>query len=207
MEGQIRSIEVCDNAQIVMRVYETFCEILINEPNRDIVRLGLNLLSYFDIESKSEVSSSELAQIYYDRFFITSSPVFVPSTENAIRHGRKSPVGQMFGAACGKYSYRVEAWYHTIGFDYRALKGFEPIIQTLQPDSLISEIGFLAFLKMQECLNAEDSAYYQEAYRTFLKNHIAIWVEDYAKLASAKGDDLYASVIQCLTIFILAEAA
>lgn len=170
---------------------------LVNVPDESVVdcvrktALALNVASFKEIDGLSD-----LEQRYYDRFFVSSHPAFVPLCEDSIRSGYLDGTRFRYGATEGRWYEHSLKCYQTVGFDYRLIKGYDLSIQKLKPDSMASELAFLSFLAGFS-VSVVDPAVRErseELFVSFAVDHANQWFGKAAECLERFDDDFYARV-------------
>jgi hypothetical protein len=195
------------------RIYEAFVYILINEPSAAVLEAYSNVsrLLETDRSSADEIAFNQditaLKQIYYDRFFVTTSPIYLPLSEQSIRSAVIRDNRIEFGRLKGTFTDHVVEYYKAAGFEYRNLIGFEPTIASLSADSLISEIAFLGYLsnRESEAANTNVKEKWQGLRTAFMSEHIGKWMGTCAEILSLQKQDLYAKTVSLLSDFLLLD--
>lgn len=189
-EGQLEGFAV---------VADACAEALVNLPSEKVVAdvravaeaLGLDWFEGIE-------ATPELEQRYYDRFFVSSHPAYVPLCEDSVRGGYEDGGRFRYGPTNGRFFEHVLKCYQTVGFDYRLIKGFDLAKGKLMPDSLASELAFLAFLARSAIqLEVEDPAAARrgvELLEAFARDHAGRWFDAAAERLACFEDDFYAKV-------------
>ncbi len=176
---------------------ETCAEALLSEPSNavlDDVRRVAHALG--DTRFDDVAASPELTQRYYNRLFVSSSPYYVPLVESSITKRVTSEGRLVYGPMTSSRGDHALSCYRTVGFDFRALKGYDLAVKSLHPDSLAVELAFLAELARTACANDAADEVRETARRLladFLARHTA-WFADAADCLASSDDDLYARV-------------
>lgn len=198
-----------DEARNVSLVFETCAALLINEPSRDLLNAAQQLARMLEKPIASDVSDADtLKQRFYDRFLIPSSPWFIPANEQCIRKASITGNTLVFPSVEGALSRHVAECYRNVGFDYRKLRGYRPAINRLLPDSLASELAFVASMKLREA-TAQTSELAQNCRKytdAFIAQHLARWADTYALHAEEKGVDFYSEWARLIASVVAAEA-
>lgn len=207
-EAMLGEPENRSDAYAESAVLETCVAMLINEPSSNLVEASGQIASALSMPLTSDATDIDsLKQRFYDRFVISSSPWFVPSNEQCIRKARFEGGTLVFSSVEGTYSRHVVECYKTVGFDYRKLQGYEPVVNRLLPDSLAAELAFLASMRLREAeAETDEQAQSCRAYADkFATEHLAKWVDSYAAFAEMKGVDLYSEWAQIIARIVSAE--
>ena len=142
------------------------------------------------------VADEALRQRYSERFFVPTSPLYVPLSECSVRGAAEEEGRVRYAPASGAQADHVLNCYRAVGFDSRALAGFGPAVGSLHPDSLAAELAFMAFLARAAVEAAgEDPAASERAAELlcqFAREHANAWLPKAARLLAAGDDDLYA---------------
>lgn len=174
-------------------------EALLNLPTEDVVANVRSVAEALGDDGFDDVvADAALEQRYYDRFFVSAHPAYVPLCEDAVRGGYMDGDRFRYGSVCGKHYAHTLTCYKAVGFDFRRLAGFEPSVTTLKPDSMASELAFLVFLA-DSALEAEDrdpevAQRSRELLVTFARDHACRWFDDAAECLERFDDDFYACV-------------
>ena len=187
-------------------------EALLNLPTEDVVANVRSVAEALgDDEFNDVVADAALEQRYYDRFFVSAHPAYVPLCEDAVRGGYMDDDRFRYGSVCGKHYAHTLTCYKAVGFDFRRIEGFEPSVSMLKPDSMASELAFLVFLA-DSALEAEDrgpevAQRSRELLVTFARDHACRWFDDAAECLERFDDDFYAGVcaLAAEAVAVLAE--
>ncbi len=187
-------------------------ETLLNLPTEDVVANVRSVAEALGDDGFDDVvADAALEQRYYDRFFVSAHPAYVPLCEDAVRGGYMDGDRFRYGSVCGKHYAHTLTCYKAVGFDFRRLAGFEPSVTTLKPDSMASELAFLVFLA-DSALEAEDrdpevAQRSRELLVTFARDHACRWFDDAAECLERFDDDFYAGVcaLAAEAVAVLAE--
>ena len=187
-------------------------EALLNLPTEDVVADVRSVAEALGDDGFDDVvADAALEQRYYDRFFVSAHPAYVPLCEDAVRGGYMDGDRFSYGSVCGKHYAHTLTCYKAVGFDFRRLAGFEPSVTTLKPDSMASELAFLVFLA-DSALEAEDrdpevAQRSRELLVTFARDHACRWFDDAAECLERFDDDFYAGVcaLAAEAVAVLAE--
>ena len=174
-------------------------EALLNLPAEDVVANVRSVAEALGDDSFNDVvADAALEQRYYDRFFVSAHPAYVPLCEDAVRGGYMDDDRFRYGSVCGKHYAHTLTCYKAVGFDFRLVEGFEPSVTMLKPDSMASELAFLAFLA--DCALTADGRDPEVAKRsrellvTFVRDHASRWFDEAAECLERYDDDFYAGV-------------
>lgn len=173
---------------------ETCAEALLNEPTPavlDDIRRVAQALG--DARFDDAQAGPALTQRYYDRLFVSSSPYYVPLVESSVTKRVTSNGKLVFGPMTSARGDHALACYREVGFDYRALRGYEPAIKSLHPDSLAAELAFLADLARSAAGELEGAPAARRLLADFLRRHTG-WFTDAADCLAKRDDDVYAHV-------------
>ncbi len=141
-----------------------------------------------------------LTQRFYDRFFVPTSPAYVPLCEDSIRGAQKDGTGAVrYAPMTGRHHDHVVTCYEAAGFDFRAIEGLSLAVQNLRPTSLASELAFVSSLAAAAdgLFGSGDEASAQNAVRlarAFVQRHASRWFGAAAEHLARFEDDLYARV-------------
>lgn len=173
--------------------YEVLAEALLNVPSEQVlsdVRLVAQAMGRTEFDEYE--AAPALEQRYYDRFFVPAGGVFVPLSESRFFNVDETADWITYGPEANNGTDHVVACYQQAGFEYRALEGYGLAIQRLRPDSLASELAFLAYLHAVS--SVADSAgglnVWDRFALQFLREHTG-WIATAAQVM-ARTDDLYA---------------
>lgn len=179
-------------------VYEAIVEALVNEPSDRIIDDMKNVAGLLGDDRFADVTPGDvLAQRYYDRFFVASSAFHIAWEERAVWTANIANGRVEYGSPAVARSAHVLSCYREAGFDFRALSGYEIAVKSLKPDSLASELAFMAFLHdgASRAFKAGDIANAAANRRlalSFLTQHLSKWTPRTAELAALSGNDFYA---------------
>lgn len=174
-------------------------EALLNLPAEDVVANVRSVAEALgDDEFNDVVADAALEQRYYDRFFVSAHPAYVPLCEDAVRGGYMDDDRFRYGSVCGKHYAHTLTCYKAVGFDFRRIEGFEPSVSMLKPDSMASELAFLAFLAdsalAAEGRDSEVAQRSRELLVTFARDHASRWFGDAVECLERFDEDFYAGV-------------
>ncbi|WP_417143218.1 molecular chaperone TorD family protein [Raoultibacter massiliensis] len=189
-------------------IFEACAALLVNEPSQDLLEAAQQLARMLERPIASDISDIDaLKQRFFDRFLIPSSPWFVPANEQCIRKSSLTDSAVVFPSVEGEHSRHVIECYKVIDFDYRKLKGYAPAINRLLPDSIASELAFVASMKLRESTaQTNDLAQgYREYSDKFIDHHLAKWVNTYALYAERKGVDFYSEWARLIASVVTEE--
>lgn len=199
--GSERALE----ARAAGLVYETLAEALLNVPDgpilSDVARaadlLGAEGLGCFE-------ASADLEQRYFDRFFVPSSPYFVPLSESCLLDAAVVDGARRYGPTAGPAIDHVERCYRSWSFEFSSLTGYPLAVKTLRADSLASELAFAALLARAESeARSEDEARRCRAWRKrFVDLHLARWVDQAAEAMAEADDDFFARLCALVAAWV-----
>ncbi len=174
-------------------------EALLNLPTEDVVANVRSVAEALgDDEFNDAVADAALEQRYYDRFFVSAHPAYVPLCEDAVRGGYMDDDRFRYGSVCGKHYAHTLTCYKAVGFDFRRIEGFEPSVSMLKPDSMASELAFLAFLAdsalAAEGRDSEVAQRSRELLVTFARDHASRWFGDAVECLERFDEDFYSGV-------------
>ena len=174
-------------------------EALLNLPTEDVVANVRSVAEALgDDEFNDVVADAALEQRYYDRFFVSAHPAYVPLCEDAVRGGYMDDDRFRYGSVCGKHYAHTLTCYKAVGFDFRRIEGFEPSVSMLKPDSMASELAFLTFLAdsalAAEGRDSEVAQRSRELLVTFARDHASRWFGDAVECLERFDEDFYAGV-------------
>ena len=149
-DGGVLSGNAAEQMQVLRGVKvlaEACAEALVNEPTPEVLAdlrkvaaaLGGGLFDGIEPDGA-------LRQRYYDRMFVTTSPHYVPLIESSVANRIEADGRVSYGAVSSSKSDHVIRCYKTAGFDYTGMRGYEIAVKSLHPDSMASELAFMAFL-------------------------------------------------------------
>lgn len=177
-------------------IMQACAEAFLNEPSDGVVGDLQRVAEALGDDRFSGIEpGADLRQRYYDRLFVPTSPVYVPLLEGSVRGAAEEDGRMRYGATSSSQADHVLACYRAVGFDYRALEGYESAVKALKPDSLAAELAFLAFLAGAAADAEGDAAAAQRAFELlaqFAREHAARWFSKAAACLAAGDDDLYA---------------
>ena len=174
-------------------------EALLNLPTEDVVANVRSVAEALGDDGFNDVGAdAALEQRYYDRFFVSAHPAYVPLCEDAVRGGYMDDDRFRYGSVCGKHYAHTLTCYKAVGFDFRRIEGFEPSVSMLKPDSMASELAFLAFLAdsalAAEGRDSEVAQRSRELLVTFARDHASRWFGDAVECLERFDEDFYAGV-------------
>ncbi|MCB7036879.1 molecular chaperone TorD family protein [Eggerthella sinensis] len=171
---------------------------LINEPTEQVVRDVRRVAEALgDSRFDGIEPGAPLTQRYYDRFFVSASPYFVPLVESCVRGAFDENGRTVYASTRSSKGDHALLCYEAAGFDYRALRGFEAATKALKPDSLACELAFLAALGTSAA-QADDEACARAGVRLFdefAREHVGAWIPRAARCLAAADDDFYARLV------------
>lgn len=174
-------------------------EALLNLPTEDVVANVRSVAEALGDDGFNDVvADAALEQRYYDRFFVSAHPAYVPLCEDAVRGGYMDDDRFRYGSVCGKHYAHTLTCYKAVGFDFRRIEGFEPSVSMLKPDSMASELAFLTFLAdsalAAEGRDSEVAQRSRELLVTFARDHASRWFGDAVECLERFDEDFYAGV-------------
>lgn len=191
------AIESAGIAQGCSVLFDACAAALLNEPSQQIIDdmkrvaqlLGDNRFDRFG-------QNDDLTQRYYDRFFVSNTPVFVPLSENCMLTCCMTDDGPQYGSVEGIASDHVLRCYRAVGFDPARLQGFQPALQNARVDSLACECAFVAFLKSKEAAadSEAEAQHLAQLADEFVGTHLGCWIRTVSACASRSDDDFYAEL-------------
>lgn len=177
---------------------EACAEALVNEPSAPVIADLQKIAAAMGSDRFDGIEATDdLKQRYYDRMFVTSSPYYVPLFESSIANRIEQDGRVTYGSTSSSKSDHVIRCYKTVGFDYTKMQGYKIAVKSLHPDSMASELAFMAFLaeaavEELEAGKGTDCAG-ERLLRDFVKRHTR-WFGDAARFLAKTDDDLYARV-------------
>ncbi len=203
-DGGVLSGNAAEQMQVLRGVKvlaEACAEALVNEPTPEVLAdlrkvaaaLGGGLFDGIEPDGA-------LRQRYYDRMFVTTSPHYVPLIESSVANRIEADGRVSYGAVSSSKSDHVIRCYKTAGFDYTGMRGYEIAVKSLHPDSMASELAFMAFLaeaaveELEAGKGADGGACAGERLLCDFARRHTRWFADAARLMAATDDDLYARV-------------
>ena len=142
-------------------VFDACAEAFLDEPDEAIIDDVRKVAAALGQDGFDFIADDDLKQRYYDRLFVTSTPYYVPLIESSVARGAEDEDGVMrYASTQSDLTDHVLRCYHTVEFDFQALSGYDLAVKSLHPDSLASELAFLAFCKKREaeCWESSDEA-------------------------------------------------
>lgn len=171
---------------------------LVNEPSAEVVREVRRVAQALGLQQFDCLEpGADLRQRYYDRFFVSASPYYVPLVESCIRGAWELDGRRSFGSANGPAADHALRCYRAVGFDFRALDGFELAVKQLRPDSMACELAFMAALARNACGCESDyaaAARSEKLLRQFVCEHAAGWFKAAESALRRTDADFYADV-------------
>lgn len=191
--------EKCTSARGFSVVLDACAEAFLNVPSSEVLADLSRIAQIMGADKLHEAAEQgNLMQRYYDRVFVTASPLYVPLCESCIARGGIDASGVMqYAAVEGSCLDHLLECYGTVGFDYRSLKGFDLAVASLSADSLATELAFLSFCSGREAdaWEAGDEAqarHWSKLSHRFAREHAGTWVAKAADCLGATDNDLYA---------------
>lgn len=200
-------------------VLEVCARILAGRPNLESVAELRRVAALVDAadpercaaacEDGEKIDSAALAQRFDQRFFVTSSPLYIPLSENCIRQRRVVGGQVAYGPVEGADSVHVAACYEAAGFNWRAALGAGLLAHAARPDALAAELLFAAWIA-RSCAEAAACGDEQQARhagalaKLFCDQHLSRWAADAAELLAATDEDLFS---QAATLAVRAVEA
>lgn len=191
-------------------VFDACAEAFLDEPDEAIIDDVRKVAAALGQDGFDFVADDDLKQRYYDRLFVTSTPYYVPLIESSVARGAEDEDGVMrYASIQSDLTDHVLRCYHTVEFDFQALSGYDLAVKSLHPDSLASELAFLAFCKKREaeCWESSDEAqaeHWAQLAAQFSKQHAGRWVGKAADCLARTDEDFYAHA--CALAAAAAEA-
>lgn len=190
-------------------MYEFLSFAFLNTPSEDILNSLRNNAKFLkeinpvNADFLYEKSMDDFVEEYYDRFFVTTSKLFVPSHESSIRNIKIKKGKTIYGKLDSDETFHVKACYEMVDFKVRELNGFSPLKDNHYPDHISFELAFMAYLARFEltavkCGDEENSVKWKKLQKNFLEEHLNKWIGDYAELTEKKGKGMY-SYLSCIS--------
>lgn len=179
-------------------VFDACAEAFLDEPDEAIVDDVRKVAEALGQEGFGFAVDDDLKQRYYDRLFVSSTAHYVPLIESSVARGAEDDQGVMrYASVQSDLTDHVLRCYRVVGFDYQALSGYDLAVKSLHPDSLASELAFLAFCKGREaaCWDEADESqalHWGQLAAQFSRQHAAQWMDKAAACLAATDDDFYA---------------
>lgn len=207
-EEEPLSADACRGFAVIARAC---VEALANEPVEEVVD-GVRRAAQAVGEARFDGARADAAlrQRYYDRFFVSASPFFLPLCESSVRGAVEEGGRLRYAPAGGARADHVLACYRVAGFEHRDVGGFDLAVKTLKPDSMVAELAFMASLAEAAAADAEDPAAARRAaclLRQFACEHAVGWFAAAARYAARADDDFYAGVCSLAARAVKAVAA
>ena len=171
---------------------------LINEPTEQVVRDVRRVAEALgDSRFDGIEPGAPLTQRFYDRFFVSASPFFVPLSESSVRGAFDEDGRTVYASTHSSKGDHALLCYEAAGFDYRTLGGFEPAVKALKPDSLACELAFLAALGMHAAQTGDEACARTSIrlFEEFAREHVGAWIFQAARCLEAADDDFYARAV------------
>ncbi len=195
------------------KTYDLLSYALMNEPDKKLLAALEDASGLFkdlmdeDISFMKDMKLDDLKQEYYDRFFVSSSSLYVPPFEAAIRNMIKDSKEVKYGKLDSKETFHVEACYQMVEFEPNKLNMFAPLKDNTFPDHIAFEMAFMTFMANNEFIslknrNQQFANNWNNIQRQFLEDHLSTWVDDYAKLVVGKGKGLYSYLVKLSSLWI-----
>lgn len=182
----------------VAKVYEVCAEALLNLPTKKIIGDVIRVAEILESDAFDGITFDDtFEQRYYDRFFVPSSPWFIPLSESCIRGAHVVDGVWHFGLVADAGTDHVAACYTSANFDPTDLQGFDLAVQSLRGDSLAAELSFMAYLAQQEAVSSPEKSatHVRSLEEEFLKRHMIPWVGKGAEALVHSDDDFYARFV------------
>jgi len=192
-----------------LEIYEFLSFAFLNTPSEDILNSLRKNAEFFkelcpvNTDFLYEKSTDDFVQEYYDRFFVPTSKLFVPSYESSIRNRKIKKGKTIYGKIDSNETFHVKACYEMVDFKIRELNGFSPLKDNHYPDHVAFELAFMAYMVKLElsalkCGDEENSVKWKKLQNDFLDEHLSKWIGDYAELTEEKGNGMY-SYLSCIS--------
>lgn len=116
-----------------MEIYKLLAYTFLNEPSKKLLRSLKDAKTFFEkitgtkIPSYQEQDLDDIAQEYYDRFFIPKSGYYVPPFESAIVNRTYKGLKVNYGKLDSDETIHVKACYEMVDFKPEKLEVFEPL--------------------------------------------------------------------------------
>lgn len=186
-------------------VYETLAEALLNVPDERILSDVARVADVLGAEGLGRFEAgADLEQRYFDRFFVPSSPYFVPLSESCLRGSAVVDGARRYGPTAGPDIDHVEQCYRSWSFELSSLTGYPLAVKTLRADSLASELAFAALLAQAESeARSEDEAKRCRTWRgRFVNRHLARWADQAAEAVAETDDDFFARLCALVAAWV-----
>lgn len=176
---------------------QTCAGALLNRPSEQVVdELAGVARTLGDDRFEGIEPDDALRQRYDDRLFVPTSPYYVPLCESSVRGALENEGRVTYASVVGPQADHVLLCYRSVGFDFRNLAGFEPAVNSLRPDSMASELMFLASLARaaadEDAHGPAASKRAAQLVRQFAREHASTWFGKAARCLRRSDDDFYA---------------
>lgn len=199
-----------------LEIYEFLSYAFLNVPSEELLNLikeeseYLNELTDDNIDFMEDKTLEDFTQEYYDRFFVPSSKSFVPPYESVIKNKKSGKGKKSYGRVDGQETFHVKSCYELVEFKIDELNAFQPLKDNHYSDHIAFELAFLTYLINFELQAVEDNASdrvnkWKKLQKNFLRDHISIWVGEYANLSNEKGKGLYSYLSNITAAWIDAD--
>lgn len=99
-------------------------EALLNLPTEDVVANVRSVAEALGDDGFNDVvADAALEQRYYDRFFVSAHPAYVPLCEDAVRGGYMDDDRFRYGSVCGKHYAHTLTCYKAVWVRLQAHRG------------------------------------------------------------------------------------
>lgn len=180
-------------------VARTCTAALVNEPTEKVVDALRSVAEVLgDARFDETLPDQVLQQRYYDRFFVTASPWYLPLCESSVRDAAEEDGRVTYAPVGGARADHVLACYRAVSFDYRRIEGFDLAVKSLRPDSMAAELAFMAFLADAAADGVGDPDSAQRAVQLleqFAREHAVRWFGKAAECLRRVDDDFYSRVV------------
>ena len=171
---------------------------LVNKPDQSVIDAVFGVAQALGDDRFTDFSpNATLTQRFYDRFFVTNSPFYIPLYESSIRGALPSDGRVRYASVQGPATEHVQNCDRAIGFNISTIEGFDLSIKSLKPDSMAAELWCMASLVEVATSTREEKPVRDRAevlLYQFAESHPAHWFKQVSDYMSATDDDFYARV-------------
>lgn len=199
------------DAVLSATTYALFASALCSVPTAEVQERMAQLLEAAGDEAAAralELSDQDLDQRFYDRMVIAVSPLYLPAVESCIVDARLTDEGLLEpGHLDGRPMTEARSCYRQYSYDPASLHGFAPLIDSMRPDHLVAELGFMAHVRLVQSEGGPRGAAAGEFADRFLACHLLRWVPTLHEMAQQRGkEDVYVQLVGALCRWLAIDA-
>lgn len=185
-----------------IKIYKLLAYGYLNKPSQEFLQSLDHTKPFFQemintkIPNYKEDDLENIAQEYYDRFFVPKSGIYVPPFESAIVNRTYDGLQVKYGRLDSNETIHVKTCYEMVNFKPDKLKMFEPLRYISFPDHIAYELAFIAYLCESHyyalCKGEKENIFrWNNLQKQFLQEHLLKWIRDYSSLTKSIKEGFY----------------